>query len=108
MEQIAWFYDKIIAPIVGLKQSVISILRNIPFLETLPDSQLEWILIGIVFAILISIMLPLIKWSMKLAIGAVILAAIMAIVTSSSFWGMLPFTALGVAVVLFSKKLQMG
>ncbi len=108
MERFAWFYDEIVAQIANLKQFIISVLRNIPFLETLSDSQLEWIFIGLVFAILIAIILPLIKWSIKITVGAVILAALLAFFTSSSFWAVLPFTGLGVGIVLFSKKLQMG
>ena len=108
MERYAWFYDEVIAQIANLRQFVISVLRNIPFLETLSDSQLEWIFIGLVFAILIAIILPLIRWSIKIAVGAVILAAILAFFTSSSFWAVLPFTGLGVGIILFSKKFQMG
>ncbi len=108
MERYTWFYDEIVAQIANLRQFVISVLRNIPFLETLSDSQLEWIFIGLVFAILIAIILPLIKWSIKIAVGAVILAAILAFFTSSSFWAVLPFTGLGVCIILFSKKFQMG
>ncbi len=108
MERYAWFYDEVLAQIANLRQFVISVLRNIPFLETLSDSQLEWIFIGLVFAILIAVILPLIKWSLKIAVGAVILAAILAFFTSSSFWAVLPFTGLGVGIVLFSNKFQMG
>lgn len=108
MERFAWFYDEVLAQIANLKQFMISVLRNIPFLETLSNSQLEWVFIGLVFAILIAIILPLIKWSIKIAVGAVILAAILAFFTSSSFWAILPFTGLGVGIVLFSNKFQMG
>ncbi len=108
MERFAWFYDEIVAQIANLKQFVISILRNIPYLGNLNEGQLEWVFVGLVFLILISIILPLIKWSMRIAVGAAALAAILAFFTSSSFWAVLPFTGLGVGIVLFSKKLQMG
>lgn len=108
MERFTWFYDEVMAQIANLKHFVISILRKIPYLGDLSDGQLEWIFIGLVFMILISIILPLIKWSVKIALSAAVLAAILAFITSSSFWGMLPFTGLGVAIVLFSNKFQMG
>lgn len=108
MERYAWFYDEVLAQIANLRQFIISVLRKIPYLGNLTDGQLEWIFIGLVFAILIAIILPLIKWSIKIAVGAVILAAILAFFTSSSFWAVLPFTGLGVAIVLFSNKFQMG
>ncbi len=108
MESYAWFYDEVLAQIATLRQFIISVLRKIPYLGNLTDGQLEWIFIGLVFAILIAIILPLIKWSIKIAVGAVILAAILAFFTSSSFWAVLPFTGLGVAIVLFSNKFQMG
>lgn len=108
MERFAWFYDEVVAQIANLKQFMISVLRKIPFLGNLAEGQLEWIFVGLVFLILISIIMPLIKWSMKIAIGAAALAAMLAFSTSSSFWALLPFTGLGVAIVLFSNKFQMG
>ena len=108
MERFAWFYDEVMAQIANLKQFVISILKKIPYLGDLSDGMLEWIFIGLVFMILILIILPLVKWSVKIAVGAVVLAAILAFVTSFSFWGIVPFTGLGVAIVLFSNKFQMG
>jgi hypothetical protein len=108
MERFAWFYDEIMAQIANLKQFIISILRKIPYLGNLTENQLEWVFIGLVFLILIFTILPLIRWSMRIAVGAAALAAILALITSSSFWGVLPFTGLGVAIVLFSNKFQMG
>lgn len=108
MEPFAWFYDEVMAQIANVKHLVTSILRKIPYLGDLSEGQLEWIFIGLVFVILISIVLPLIKWSVKVAVSAAVLAAILAFITSSSFWGILPFTGLGVAIVLFSNKFQMG
>lgn len=108
MERFAWFYDVVLVQIATLKQAVISVLRKIPYLGGLPDGQLEWVFIGLVFVVLISIMLPLVKWSVKIAVGAAALAALLAFITSSSFWGILPFTGLGVAIVLFSNRFQMG
>jgi hypothetical protein len=106
MERFAWFYDEIVAQIANLKQFIISVLRKIPYLGDLNEGQLEWILVGLVFLILISIILPLIKWSMRIAVGAAALAAILAFFTSSSFWALLPFTGLGVAIVLFSNRFR--
>jgi hypothetical protein len=108
MERFAWFYDEIVARIANVRQFIISVLRKIPYLGNLTEGQLEWIFVSLVFLILISIILPLIKWSMKIAVGAAALAAILVFFTSSSFWALLPFTGLGVAIVLFSNKFQMG
>ncbi|MEE9554380.1 MAG: hypothetical protein V3W18_08800 [candidate division Zixibacteria bacterium] len=108
MERFAWFYEEIIKQISNLKGLILSILRSLPFLGTLPDNQLEWIFIGIIFVISAFIIIPLIKLSTKIAFGAVIFAALIAYFTSFSFWGILPFSGLGVAIVLFSNKFQMG
>jgi len=108
MERFTWFYDAILAHIARIKAAIISILHSIPALGRLSDSQLEWAFIGMIFIIAIFVIIPLIKYSFKIAIGAVAIAAAITCITSFSFWGLLPFTGLGVAVVMFSNKLQMG
>jgi hypothetical protein len=106
MERFAWFYDEMIAQAARLKGAIIWLLRKIPLLGGLTDRQMEWIFFGIVFAVFVSIMMPLLKLSTKIALGAAALAILVAYVTSFSFWGVLPFTGLGVAIVLFSNKFQ--
>lgn len=107
MERFAWFYDEILKQVSNLKGVILSILRSIPFLGKLPDSQLEWIFIGIIFVVAAFIIIPLIKLSAKIAVGAVIFAGLIAFFSTFSFWGLLPFTGLGVAIVIFSNKFQM-
>ena len=108
MERFEWFYVEILKQISNLKQLMLSLLRSIPFLNNLPDNQLEWVFIGIVFTVAIFIIVPLLKLSVKIALGAVIFAGLVAFFTSFSFWGVLPFSGLGAAVVLFSNRFQMG
>lgn len=106
MERFAWFYDEMISQVTQLKGAIMWLLRKIPFLASLTDRQLEWIFIGLVFAVCISIIMPLLKLSTKIAFGAAVLAILIAYVTSYSFWGLLPFTGLAVSIVLFSNKFQ--
>ena len=108
MERFAWFFDEILAQIANMKMLIISALRRIPLLDGLSNGQLEWIFIGLVFIVTVTIILPLVKWSIKIAVGAAVLAGIIAFVSSFSFWGLLPFTGLAVAIVLFSNRFQMG
>ncbi len=107
MDRFAWFYDELMVQVATLKTFVFSIIRKIPLLGDLGNSQMEWIFIGLIFVVITIIAVPLIKWSAKIALSAAGLAAILAFVTSFSFWGLLPFTGLGVAIVLFSNKFQM-
>ncbi len=108
MERFAWFYDEILEQVSNFKGLILSVLRSIPLFHNLPDIQLEWIFIGIMFITALFVIVPLIKLSAKIAIGGLALAALMAFFTSFSFWGVLPFTGLGAAIVLFSNKFQMG
>ena len=107
MDRFAWFFDEVLKQISTLKGFILSVLRNIPFLNNLADSQLEWVFIGIIFTVAIFVIVPLVKLSAKIAFGAIAFAAAAAYFTSFSFWGVLPFTGLGVAIVLFSNKFQM-
>jgi len=108
MERFVWFFEEMTTQIARLKSIVISLLKNIPYLDNLPESRLEWIFFGIVLVLAFFIAIPLMKMSAKIAVGAVALAAVLAYFTSYPFWGVLPFTGMGVAVVLFSNKFLMG
>lgn len=108
MERFAWFLDEMPAQVARVKGAIFAVLHSIPYLGNFPDSQLEWIFVGLMFATAIFIVYPLIKLSLKISVGAVAIAALLAISTSFSFWGVLPFTGLGVAIVLFSNRFQMG
>ncbi len=106
MERFTWFYHEILTQAANVKSTVLSVLRKIPFLSDLSDQTLQWVVIGTVFITVIAIIYPLIKWSAKVAVGAAVIAGALALFTSMSFWGLLPFAGLGVAVVLFSNKFQ--
>jgi hypothetical protein len=106
MERFSWIYDIILEQIATLKQAVFTVLRKIPFLSALTDGQLQWVFIGLMLAISMVVIVPLIKWSVKIAVGGLALAAILTVVTSFSFWSLLPLTGLAVSFVLFSHKFQ--
>lgn len=106
MERFAWFYHEILKQVANVKSVILSVLRKIPYLSNLSDQVLQWVVVGIVFITVIAIIYPLIKWSTKVAVGAAVIAGALAFFTSMSFWGLIPFTGLGVAIVLFSNKFQ--
>jgi len=108
MNQFTWIIDVVREQVAHLKAVIIMILRYMPFLKNMSDGQLEWVFLGIIFAVSIFIIIPLFKYSVKISVAAVALAATVSFLSSYSFWGLLPFTGLGVAVVLFSNKFQMG
>jgi hypothetical protein len=107
MERFSWFYYEILKQTANVKAVILSVLRKLPLLGKLPDQTLEWIFIALVFIIAVVVSYPLFKWSAKIAIAAAVIAGVIAFITSMSFWGLLPFTGLGVAIVLFSNKFQM-
>ena len=107
MERFAWFYYELLAQAANVKTIIMSLLRKIPLLGNLSDGSLEWIFIAFVFIVAVVVILPLIKWSVKISVAAVVIAGALAFFTSFSFWGLLPFSGLGVAIVLFSNKFQM-
>lgn len=107
MERFAWFYYELLEQAANVKAVIMSLMRKVPFLGGLADTSLEWIFIALVFFVAVVVILPLIKWSVKISVAAVVIAGVVAFFTSFSFWGLLPFSGLGVAIVLFSNKFQM-
>jgi hypothetical protein len=106
MERFEWLYYEILSQATNVKATILAFLGNLPFLRELPDRVLQWIFIAVTFVTAIFLIYPLIKWSARVAVGAAILAALLTIFTSASFWALLPFTGLGVAIVLFSNRFQ--
>jgi hypothetical protein len=106
MEKFVNLYHVILAQAASVKRTILSILGEIPFLKNVSDQALEWIFIVLVFVVAVAVIYPLFKWSAKIAIGAAAIAGILTLITSMSFWGLLPYTGLGVAIVLFSNKFQ--
>ena len=106
MERLTWFYHEILRLAANLKAAILSILKKVPFLESLPDGMLISIFIALVFIAAVVVIYPLIKWSVKVAAAAAIAAGVVMLFTSMSFWGLLPFTALGTAIVVFSNKFR--
>lgn len=106
VERFSWIYDEIGTQTATLKQTALSFLKQIPLLSSLSDDQLGWVFLCLMLIIAMAVIVPLIKWSIKIAVGAAVLAAILTLVTSFSFWSILPFTGLAMAIVLFSNKFQ--
>jgi hypothetical protein len=96
--------DKVLTYFSQLKDAIIETLRGLPFFSGLSDFTLQWVIIGFFFFLAVAIIVPLIKWSVKVSLVAVIVSGIVAIFTSYSFWGILPFTALGTAVLLLFNR----
>ena len=104
MDSLQSLIDSALVKLASLKLAVIDFLRSIPILDRFSDSVLEWVLIAAIFIIAIIVIIPVIKWSVKISMAAAIIAGIAAFFTSMSFWVLLPFTGLGVAIVSFSNK----
>jgi len=104
MDRLQSLIDSVLIKLASLKLAVLDLLRSIPFLDRFSDSVLEWILIASIFIIAVAVIIPLIKWSVKISLAAAAVAGIAALFTSMSFWCLLPFTGLGVAIVSFSNK----
>ena len=108
MERYVLLWEQLVKLVSASKQTVLGLLKSIPLVGTLPDNRLEWIFVAMLFVAMIAIIKPLVKWSLAVAVLASILAGFVALVSSFSFWSVLPFTGLGVIIVLFSNRFQMS
>jgi hypothetical protein len=98
------FIDRVLEQIAVIKTAIIDVLRLLPPLDRLSEATMEWILICLIFITAITIIIPILKWSIKVSIFAAVFAGIAAFFTTASFWSLLPFTGLGIVLFSYANK----
>jgi hypothetical protein len=108
MERFEWFLEEIVRQFRNIEHALSMALAQLPYIGDVASDYSN--LIALVFVIILTIFVikPLVKWSLGVVIIGTSLAAIISIFSGMTFWGVLPLTALGASIVMFSNKFTMG
>jgi hypothetical protein len=107
MERFQWFFEEILAQFKAAEASLSALLSKIPGIGQFAGDHSNIVLMAIMALITVAIIKPLVKWSFMIVSGGTVLAVIISYFSGLAFWGILPLTALGVSIVLFSNKFTM-
>lgn len=107
MEQFRLFLDEVIKQFKNVEELVKSFMAKIPYLGADISDHSNIIVLAIAIIVTVLVIRPLVKWSLAVLIIGVSLAAAISLFAGLSFWGVLPLTALGAGIVMFSHKFTM-
>ncbi|MCP4583141.1 MAG: hypothetical protein GY839_16155 [candidate division Zixibacteria bacterium] len=108
MERFQWLLDGVIRQFKNIEEALSRALANLPFIGDVASNYSNFIALILVILITVFVIKPLVKWSLGVVIIGTSLAAIISYFSGMTFWGVLPLTALGASIVMFSNKFTMG
>ncbi len=108
MERFKWLLEEILTQFQAIEDSLSAVFAKIPGIGSFAGDHSNIILMAIMALITVAVIKPLVKWSIMIVSGGTVLAMAISYFSGITFWGVLPLTALGVSIVLFSNKFTMG
>ena len=108
MDRFQWLIDEIIRQFNAIKEMLGPAMAKLPHIGDFASNYSNLIILGLVAFTAIFIIKPLVKWSLGVIILGTSLAAIISYFSGLNFWGLLPLTALGASIVMFSNKFTVG
>lgn len=107
MERFKWLLEEILSQFKTIEDGLSALLAKIPGIGAFAGDHSSIILMAIMALITVAIIKPLVKWSIMIVSGGTVLAMAISYFSGMTFWGVLPLTALGVSIVLFSNRFIM-
>lgn len=108
MERFKWLLEELLKQFSAIEKALGNAFAKIPVLGDFASNNSNLIILAIMIIVIIFIVKPLVKWSFGvIALGAALAAAI-SYFAGTTFWGVLPLTALMASIVMFSNKFTMG
>lgn len=108
MERFEWMLEEIISQFKYAQELLRIVLAKIPYIGAFASEYSDIIALAAVAIITIFIIKPLVKWSLAIVAIGTVAAAVISYLSGLSFWGVLPLTALGAGIVVFSNRFTMG
>jgi len=108
MERFKWFLDEVIRQFKSVEEFLKSLVAKIPYVGVAISDYSNLIALAIVIIVTVLVIKPLVKWSLAVLVLGVSLAGVISFFAGLSFWGVLPLTALGAGIVMFSHKFTIG
>ena len=107
MERFQWFINEVLNQFAHIEAMLKTVFSKIPWIGAFAANQSTLILIVFMITLTVFVIRPLVKWSLIVVIFGAVLAGIISYLSGLSFWGILPLTALGASIVMFSNKFTM-
>lgn len=108
MEKFQWLFEEIIRQFKNIEEMLRSAMAKLPLIGTFAFDHSTIIVLIFMGIITVFVIKPLVKWSLGVVAIGTAVAAIISFFSGMSFWGVLPITALGACIVMFSNKFTMG
>jgi len=108
MERFQWLLNEILRQFKNIEDLLKAIMAKLPIVGTAAAEYCTLITIIFMIALTVFILKPLVKWSIAVTIFGVVIAGTISYLTGMSFWGVLPLSALGASIVMFTNRFIMG
>ena len=108
MERFIWIIEEVLKQFKTIEAFISALMARVPGVGDFAAVHSNLITLAIVAIITIFVIKPLVKWSLGIIAIGTGLAAVISYFTGMTFWGVLPLTALGASIVMFSNKFTMG
>jgi hypothetical protein len=107
MERFRWIIDEILKQFETIERALSSLMAKLPYIGTIAAENSNLIILTFVIVLTVFILKPLVKWSLGILIIGSLLAGIISHFSGLTFWGVLPITALGAGIVMFTNRFTM-
>jgi hypothetical protein len=107
MERFRWFIEEILKQFAMIENALKSLMAKVPYIGSIAADHSNLIILTIVMLITVFILKPLVKWSLGILLIGSLLAGAISYLSGLTFWGVLPLTALGAGIVMFTNRFTM-
>jgi hypothetical protein len=107
MGNFRWIFEEILKQFAMIEDALRSLIAKVPFIGSAAADHSNLIMLTIVMLITVFILKPLVKWSLGILLIGSLLAGAISYFSGLTFWGVLPLTALGAGIVMFSNRFIM-
>ncbi|GEM_PF-1865951 len=108
MERFQWFFNEAIRQFKNIEDLLKALMAKLPIIGAVAAEHSSLITIVFMIALTVFVLKPLVKWSIAIMILGTTIAGAVSYFTGMSFWGVLPLTALGAGIVMFTNRFIMG
>jgi hypothetical protein len=108
MERVPWLLDQIQQHFRTVEEFIANLMAKIPGIGDFASGHSNLIALALIALVIMVVIKPLIKWSFGIVIIGSVLAALISYFSGFAFWGILPLTALGATLIMFSNKVSVG
>ena len=107
MDRFQWLISEILSQFKHMEEILRGLLAKLPLIGGIASAYSNLVALAVVIIITVFVIKPLVKWSLTIVAIGTALAAAISYFSGLTFWGVLPLTAMGAGIVVFSNKFTM-